>query len=226
MDKVNAGYRDRDPIEHVLFFLLKNWILLVSLPVTAGIIAFALTVNAPPIFTANIRIPAPPIALVAFDNLWNGRESPYDTTISADGSVLISSPASSEQEARAPLVAVQAATLAVAAEAIAAAEIREAKLSDMETLLLNQVPASNAEAQAPQAYALAIIIQVAESARQKTRTLHQWSRTLQKQEVTISRSTSSNLAVPFSVFGGFTLALAVAIARRLLSRRQDDGKIE
>ena len=221
MDETSVASRDRDPIEVVLFFLLKNWILLLSLPVAAGVIAFAMTLGTPQTFTGTLRIPAPPYALGDFDDLWRSAESPYKATVSADGSLLIDVTAASEQQAREPLAAAQAATQVVALKAIAFAEERRDKLSDFESRLISQPPASDLEVLVPQAYALAALVPSAENERQKTSNLRLWSRTLGEQKIGVSINTQSSRTVPFAIFGAFTLALVLAIARLLASRARN-----
>lgn len=224
MENTPIPSRDRDPIETILHFLFRNWILLISFPAIAGVVSFVLTLEAPRSYTASFRITAPPVPVIAFDELWRSPESPHDGRVAADGSVLVAHTAATEPEAREPVNAAVAATRLVAAEAIAYAKERQARIADMEARLIDHSPAADLAVLSDQASALSLVMVVGDTAMKTSAALQQWAQRLDEQQVAVSSSTGSNRTVPFAVFIAFTIALAIAIARWLLLRRRDDGQ--
>jgi hypothetical protein len=221
MDKTPATSRDRDPIEAVLYFLFRNWILLVCLPIAASAIALAFALGTPQTFTASILIPAPPVPLIAFDDLWRDPKNPHGAMVSANGNVRISRAAATEAEARASVEATQAMIRGMAKDAIAVATERQAVLSSLEARLVHEVPTARSETIVAQATALAALVEAAETAAEGTNSLREWARKLDEREITVS--SSGRRLVLLAAFGAFTLALAIAIARWLL-RRAPNGQ--
>lgn len=219
MDKTPATSRDRDPIEAVLYFLFRNWILLVCLPIAASAIALAFALGTPQTFTANLLIPAPPVPLPAFDDLWRDPKNPHGATVSANGNVRISRAAATEATARESVGATQAMVRGMAKEAIAVATERQAALSSLEARLVHEVPTARSETIVAQATALAALVEAAETAAEGTDSLRDWARKLDEREITVS--SSGRRLVLLAAFGAFTLALAIAIARWLLRRARN-----
>lgn len=221
MDKMSTAPRDRDPIEAVILFLFKNWILLVTVPVLAGVIALATTQGAPQSYAASIRLPPPPAPLAAFDDVWQSLKAPTAAQLSSDGSVLLTNAASTEQQASAPLLEAQKAVIEIALGLTGFAQERQDKFVDMERRMLDEEPASAPEVLSLQAYALAILVPATETARQYSRDIRQWSKRVEDLQVTAVPASNSNRAVPFAVFGGFTLAVLIAISRWLFDRMRN-----
>jgi len=216
MDRTPTASRDRDPIEAVLYFLFKNWILLVTLPVVAGLGALLVTLFLPPQSVASLRIPSPPVPTAAFDNLWSSPDNQEGATVSVDGSVIIRRAGSNDDDMRSQLEAVRADVLVIAYNAVRMAEKRHAALSEMEAKLLTQTTDDSKDTLATRAAAIVGVIVAAEEATKKVRLLKQWTQHVNAEKIEVSRGTS--FAVLFTVFSAFTLALLIAIVR-LLSRR-------
>jgi hypothetical protein len=224
MDKTPATPGDRDPVERVLCFLFRNGILLISFPVIAAVLAFVLTLGAPRTYTASFRIPSPPSPIVTLNELWSNTENLRDFEIAPDGSLLLTTTAATEPEARKPVDAALAAVRVVAAEAMAYSEERQVRIAEMETRLLDQSLSPDPTVLADQASALSLVIAAGGTTKATSNSLWQWAQKLDEQKVTVTTTTDANHTVPFAAFGAFTLALAIAVVKRLVNRQQDDGQ--
>ena len=205
-----------DPIETVLAFVLKYWLLLIVLPVAAAIVAFLLTMNPPPReFTATLRIPAPPFPLEAFDNLTKERGVP----LPADGSIIITALDPSPKPDTAEMERVLAAAQKVAVEAAGALAQRLAVFRALEAKLA-AVEGDSGTQLNQRASAMASVYASATAAETRARVVDRWATEVLRKTVILSPAPIQTRPwTTFAFFGGLTAAVLIAIARDLWSRR-------
>jgi len=201
---------ERDPIERLVLFLLRHWLLFISLLLVGAGAALIATFFLPTSYRMSVNIQAPHYATPEFDQL----------VLSLEGNSTNDSIALTRTSHSRDALAREGQQILEAARIIANAAVqREVERIEMLSALRSEI--SDATAVPPlnafdRATALVANLQATDIAEHRLSTLQRWEAAIPENAV-VSKVGFRNVVL-FGAFSGLTLAALIGLVRTLIDR--------